>query len=708
MEVDVMSIIVILGRLWRRQFGLLQQYLDLNAWMLSVGLFILLGLTGCGGGDKGAITPPVEPFDPEAYQQMVAIGNEAATKYTTLLEQGASPEAAAEETVSWAKTQPNIIYAETGSDGTSVWLEFDTGVVQVITQLPPITSTEVPQPRHIPRTRDAAAIAGNNKAIDMNAAWRSPDGKPWPDWDNDYIVKMLESRGYHVDRLKGEQVNVMAFRNLTQYSVVYIDTHGACSGMYGPVFLTREQVTEQKDNSLYADDLRNKRLVHAVAVIEGIEGVYYAITAKYIAQIPGIFPKHSFVFAKACYSFAGDHMARAFQQKGVSAYVGWTGEAYIPGSPLTALWIFDFLTGSYLFGSPNHTDLDPNIGGDNKLPMNLKNAVTAWERERAYWPPVAQPGANLRINGNLNFVLEFAPIPHLHYLLFNDRVNGERGVTLEGSFGTTPGSIQFADWTPITVPEGNWSPSAIFISYRRLEDLLPKTPPVAGEVRVVVNELKSNPLAYYVTSIYTGNSTNGSYWVEIHLRDPEHQANQVIASGPGASSGMPLTFYPSWHGWFVNISLPNPPPANPVYEIKVEGTPQARFSAKAWGYFDAFPKALFPSNGSCIDELTHFSWKPSPVSGARHGIHLYGPTGEVWCNENVTGASIKYTGPGLIENTKYTWMIHASDPDTGNLAADYAVFIYRPKDGCRSDMRGVIGSLLPLPRSIRHLGTVLK
>ena len=634
-----------------------------TVWLLIMGLFVSLGLLGCGGG--GSITsPPVKPFDPAVYQRMIAVGDEAANKYATLLEQGTPAESAAQEIVSWAKTQPNITYAASGSDGTDVWLEFDTGVVRVITQLPEAVPDTSPPLQLLPK-RDAATIAGNNKALNLNADWPL-----FPSKDNKDFKEMLKVRGYtpEPEELKGDQVNVMAFRNLTQYSVVHIDTHGAFSDEIGPVFITRERITEQKDNSLYADDLRNKYLVHATVIPYGD---YYAVTPKYIARMPGTFPKYSFVFADACYSLKDKRMAQAFKQKGLWAYAGWDRRVIAEGSAETASRLFDLLTAANRY--PLKYSYPSSDG--KRLPMNLGNALSAVKQEG--YGTKDTVGANLLLAYGDSFEFQFAPMPHLDSLLFNDRAFNQRGVRLSGSFGTTLGSFQLDNLGLIPLSPENWSESSIFIPYR----LVPEGAPAVGEVRIVVNGLESNPLAYYVPSIYSGHGTDGSYWVEIFVEDPAHQATRVIASGPAASGGISLTWYPSWRKWFVNIPLPNPPPANPIYQIRVDGTPQAKFSAQVLGYFNAFPQALFPADGSTIDQLSYFTWKPSPVSGARHGLHLYGPNGEIWANENVTGTSIRYTGPSLAPNTSYLWMIHASDPDTGNLAADYASFIYRPAKG---------------------------
>lgn len=412
----------------------------------------LLMVAGCGGGGGGGGSS-VQPFDTVAYQQMTATSSQAASTYASLVNQGDGT--AAQQTVDWARTQPNIVYAEASSDGNAVWLEFDTGVVQVITQLPEITpEVDSQQSLTYRPTRDVASISGNKKALDLNAAW--PD---WPEGDNQDFMSMMSARGYEVEDLKAEQVDVQAFSHLNEYSVVYIDTHGPQLEdvpRIGPVFVTREEVTADRDNAQYANDLRNKDMIQAVVLKPQPDGTvlpyhgYYAITANFISNhIRGSFPQNSFVFAKSCSSMASPLMAQAFKSHGLGAYAGWDGPVWIPGSPNTASRVFDLLTAA------NHYPMSgsyPSADG-KRLPMNLGNAVAAVKQEK--FGTLGTVGANLLLAYGDSNALTFAPEPHLDRFT----VDGS-AVTLYGQFGTDRGKVIISEKEQNVL---SWSSSEIKI-----------------------------------------------------------------------------------------------------------------------------------------------------------------------------------------------------------------------------------------------------
>ena len=421
----------------------------------------------------------------------------------------------------------------------------------------------------------------------------------------------------------------------------------------GPVFVTREQITEQKDNSLYADDLRAKRLVHATIVTpESRSRVipywgYYAVTAEDIARMQGTFPRHSFVFANACSSFANDRMARAFQQKGVSAYAGWDNTAYIPGSPQTALWVFDFLTGSYLFGSPNlHTDLNPNVGGDNKLPMNLKNAVTATKREMSYWPPASQPRANLRINGNMGFVLEFAPMPHLDSYEYE----GGNTLILKGSFGTQRGKVTVGE---ISFQILSWTESEIRckVSKGILENVT-----AYDKLIALADKLKSNPLPFVAVRVSVQRYYSDTYYLGINGYGG---ITSLHISGPYITSQWQ---HPQAIGHVV-VNLSQRPSVGDRYTLTnySNGT-SAVTTYCVCGVNDNFAWITFPPNGSTITTTRPtFTWQPAS-NVESYCLLLSDSAGRwIWSYWPPVGATSAVCGVTLQHNQTYTLHLHTFD-----------------------------------------------
>jgi len=282
------------------------------------------------------------------------------------------------------------------------------------------------------------------------------------------------------------------------------------------------------------------------------------------------------------------------------------------------------------------------------------------------------------------YKLEYSPtsaadvalIPHLDTLTVT-----HQGVTLKGWFknGTEAGMVEWAGLAPWPIPGPNWSQETVFVRYQGLDPNYQSLPTV-GQFRVWSGGVKSNPLAFYATNCFSGHTRDGDYWIEIHVMDRNHQATSVRAVNPQGGLNAPLDWVPGNKSWFVNLSLPDPPPADPTCEIRIEGNPPARFGARVLGYCNEFPRVVWPPNGAVVEEFGGLSWERAPHPEWQHVLHLWANSEELVRDENVSGTSLAYTGPALVEGQSYVWMIHAADPDTGNLAADGAVFLYQPRE----------------------------
>lgn len=434
--------------------------LGVPAILCCLAAAVLAG--GCSGGG-GPSVAPVIPFDPNAYQVTINTENEAANRYATSLSQGAAFPDAAQQTLTWAEGLPNVVESGVAADGKTFWLEFDTGIALIVTTLPEATASSIPPvPALTTAGRDVSMFPGANQALDINAQWPGLD-----DTDNLGITGLLQQRGYSVVHREGQQVTVAAFRDLYRYNVVYIDTHGPSSKdlpKYGPVFITREPVSNTKDNQVYANDLRQKRLIHAVVVPESAArsravawGETYAVTALDIIAMGGDFPARSFVFANACSSSADSSMSGAFRANGLYAYAGWSGPANLPAVDQAAFWVF-----RYMVGGPGQDDSPANL--DN---ARQKVVSAGWETD---------VGANLVVP----YGADFGVMPHLDSYQVQDDT-----LIVSGSFGTQQGTVTVDD-TPF--PIVSWSTSEIRCS-------IPANAQ-SGELVVGVGDLKSNPLLF--------------------------------------------------------------------------------------------------------------------------------------------------------------------------------------------------------------------
>lgn len=442
---------------------------------------VILGCQGGGGGADGG-----SGFDQAAYDRMKKVADEVTGDYIARLNGGADAEVAATGACELARAKAGVTRALPASDGTAVWLAFDTGVMHVITQLPPVTSqptllTAQPSPS---RGRDPTSEAGNKRAIDLNGAWPG-----WTDADNSSIREMLHARGYECEELRGGEVTVEAFRSLTPYSVVYIDTHGPTLDVaktYGPVFLTREEVTEWKDLNAYRALLALRYMCEATIIGDKPPyrdlGHFYGVCDGYIRGSEGRFPTYSLVLTHACSSLAGPRMANAFRGLGVSAYAGWDAPGYDPGMANSTVMLFDFLTGANRYPVKNSY---PSVG-KQRLAMNLGNAVNAVKQEGL--GTVDTVGANLQLAFGDAYEFSFATMPHLDAAT----VSGSRLLLKGTGFGAGAGKVIFTESqtaTPVEMTPSKWSDSDI-------ECVVPAA--VAGQRGDVIVQdsrgLGSNPL----------------------------------------------------------------------------------------------------------------------------------------------------------------------------------------------------------------------
>jgi sulfatase modifying factor 1 len=488
-------------------------------------LLVVCVFAGCGGGGRGIAPAAVVPFDNAAYQQMVTVEDHAVDQYQQALLTGDAATAAA-AVVAWAQTQPNVVSSGADPNGTDVWMTFNTGVTHVIMQMPVVTAAD-PLPLALQSrqalTRDEVVLAGNNLALDLNADW--PD---WPTQDNDDFREMLTTRGYKVDSLVGDQVTVAAFRALTKYSVVHIDTHGpslAFAQKNYPFFLTREKVTAEKDNATFANDLRQQGLIHVTPVglvpqrtIE--QGDYYAVTPDDIKAMPGTFPQQSFVFADACSSMANLKIANAFQARGLTAYAGWDRPVSVSGAANAACVQFDALTAAYKYW---HRP-DPTNGTGFVLPMNLGNAYAKMKKNG--YGTLAKVGAELLLAFGNEVEFQFAAIPHLDSAILVEGI-----LQLKGNFGTgTPTVYSRTTDTPPVI-NGPYTMST-FPTADTITVAWPGTTDKPLLVYVQVHKINSNALmTREMVQVRGGTFTMGSnfnvvgslYGEPKHLEQPAHQ-----------------------------------------------------------------------------------------------------------------------------------------------------------------------------------------
>jgi hypothetical protein len=138
------------------------------------------------------------------------------------------------------------------------------------------------------------------------------------------VANMLKSVGFTVYYYKSDAVNVAFYRELAKdnYGIIVLRVHSAMRiGEALVDFFTTERFGADK----YGSELDDGLLTEGYYSWKPGES-YFAITAKFIENLEGNFPK-SIIIAMGCNSLnqTTTKMAEAFKKKGAVAYVGWTG-----------------------------------------------------------------------------------------------------------------------------------------------------------------------------------------------------------------------------------------------------------------------------------------------------------------------------------------------------------------------------------------------
>jgi hypothetical protein len=138
------------------------------------------------------------------------------------------------------------------------------------------------------------------------------------------ITSVLENHNFTVI-YQNKTVNVDYFRNLAKsnYGIIIFRVHVALRSDSTTVdFFT----TERFNPNLHVQELESGLVVKGVLEYSAPPNEYFAVTADFIENLEGTFPK-SIVVAMGCWSGKPDlekPMADAFVKKGAKAYIGWT------------------------------------------------------------------------------------------------------------------------------------------------------------------------------------------------------------------------------------------------------------------------------------------------------------------------------------------------------------------------------------------------
>lgn len=264
---------------------------------------------------------------------------------------------AAEKTVEWLETQPEVSQAGISESGLGVWYVLDSGILGGIILNPegtrggerptyapkrPLTKTNVDYKasqylfhsgKELLKIQSLSASepeVGSNKVL-IIGPFHTEFGATSEGNDLVTMFEDSECPSFDVDSINDAAANVAAFKTLSNYGIISIISHGdtfysGILSLWQEVFgwswwgaqviiLTGEKATEAA-KAAYEKDLKKGRLVIT-------NGGYYAVTPAFISYYNNSFPD-SIVHAGSCRSMYNNSMSSVFIGNGAKTYTGYT------------------------------------------------------------------------------------------------------------------------------------------------------------------------------------------------------------------------------------------------------------------------------------------------------------------------------------------------------------------------------------------------
>jgi hypothetical protein len=129
-------------------------------------------------------------------------------------------------------------------------------------------------------------------------------------------VAPLQAAGFSVDVLRNSQVTVATMKNLSNYSVVYVETHSGTLGDGDAIVLTR-----QTSSAGISDLFKDGSVAQGIAY--GDQALYIAIKAQFVLKHMGKFPNGSVIFLNGCELLGANVLWDAFHQQNVATMISW-------------------------------------------------------------------------------------------------------------------------------------------------------------------------------------------------------------------------------------------------------------------------------------------------------------------------------------------------------------------------------------------------
>lgn len=212
----------------------------------------------------------------------------------------------------WLAHQPAVAGVQTGTDGQSLEVRFRDGAE--LAMLPHATHRTALQLKNgsfrpLVATRDTTSARAvvlepfaDELGLGANAGQSEADA--------------LQSAGFTVDVRRNAEVSVATMEGLSQYSVIYMETHSGSFADGDAIVLTR-QTSASGIKNLFNDGSVAQGLAY------GDQALYIAIKSAFVLHHMGTFPTGTILFLNGCELLGANVLWNAFQQQHVATLISW-------------------------------------------------------------------------------------------------------------------------------------------------------------------------------------------------------------------------------------------------------------------------------------------------------------------------------------------------------------------------------------------------
>lgn len=273
------------------------------------------------------------PFTGTAAQATASLRLAADTRLLRRAAQAASHEGSG-TLLRWLRDRRLVRSATLGLDGRTIDVTFRDGVQTAVLPSTPRSARILPPPVPVAFRRTLAATGGP-RAIVLDPFARNPGFDT-----GEAEVVDLQRAGFHVDHLVNEAVTVNVMASLSNYDVVYLDTHSGVNQWGEGVIVTGQLANADPTLAPLIKD-------HSVWIV-GVAGdshLYYSILSPYITTFLGTFPAHALVFFNGCSLLKSTLLWQALAAKGVGVMVSWDDEVRIQDGTAAGAAFFQVMDG---------------------------------------------------------------------------------------------------------------------------------------------------------------------------------------------------------------------------------------------------------------------------------------------------------------------------------------------------------------------------